>query len=96
MKKQTDTQRCWLQSVPKFIGLLAGWGLTGFGLILFITPLPGGLLMMLTGAMILCCKSPSLRAAILRRLAIFPGLHSRLKTLLNACDRCVQTRSRTT
>ena len=79
---------CRLQRIPKRIRLILAAVLTGVGSLLFIMPLPGGIVLMAVGLLLAYCSSETLRVGISRRLERFPQMAAILKPFLTACDAC--------
>jgi hypothetical protein len=74
--------------VPKWMRLFLGWILIGIGLPLFITPIPGGFLLVTAGIILLLCASPGLRDRLWRRVAQHPWLSRRFEPLFKTCQVC--------
>jgi hypothetical protein len=79
---------CRLMQVPKWMRLLLGWILIGIGLLLFITPIPGGILFVTAGIMLLFCASPTLQNRFGRRVEQHPWLSRRFEPLFKTCHVC--------
>jgi hypothetical protein len=73
---------------PKWMRIFLGWILIGIGLPLFITPIPGGFLLVAAGSMLLFCASPALRNRLWRRVAPHPWLSRRFEPLFKTCQVC--------
>jgi hypothetical protein len=92
MKKAKRNPICRLQGLPKRLRLFLAAVLTGSGLVVFLTPLPGGIVLISTGLLLACCTSDALRAALTRRLKAIPPLAAILTPMWVACEKCSKTR----
>jgi hypothetical protein len=81
---------CRLQCLPKPLRLFIAALLIGFGFFLWITPFPGGIILISIGLVLSYCASERLRPAINRRLLAHPRVGQILKPYLAACDNCSQ------
>jgi hypothetical protein len=88
MVAKKHRSKCRLQHIPKRLRLVLAVVLTGFGSLLFIMPLPGGIVLVSAGLLMGYCSSATLRAGISRRLERFPQITAILKPFLAACDNC--------
>mgnify|MGYP006310905483 CR=1 FL=1 len=79
---------CRLQKLPRTVRAAAAWVLIIAGLPLFLTPFPGGIVMVSAGAMILFCAYPAVRLRISRLLLRGPKITARLAAVLAVCERC--------
>jgi hypothetical protein len=84
---------CFLQRVPRTVRLLLAWLSIVIGLPLFLTPFPGGGILVAGGCLLLCCASPGLRSGVGKRLARYPRLARRLAPILAVCDDCAKRAS---
>ena len=79
---------CRLQHLPKPLRLFIAALLIGFGFFLWITPFPGGIILISIGLVLSYCASDSLRPAINRRLLAHRRVGKILKPYLDVCGRC--------
>jgi len=82
---------CHLHCLPRPIRLVLAWALIAMGGSLFLTPLPGGIVLIAGGGLILHCTVPSLRGRIASLLKYYPRLSARIVPLLSACERCTKS-----
>ncbi len=81
-------RHCFLRRIPKPVLFLAAWLSIGAGFPLFLTPLPGGVVLIGLGLFLFSCASPGLRAGIDRRLGRLPWLARHVGPLLARFDAC--------
>ena len=79
---------CRLMQIPRWMRLFAGAILLSLGALLFLTPIPGGLLLTGAGAALLLCASPRLRRCALRMADRNTRLSQRLERMFRGCGRC--------
>lgn len=53
-----------------------------------ITPIPGGLILLGAGLLLLYCSSVAMRKIINKKLSVRPRLYARMKPLLQKCGAC--------
>ncbi len=53
-----------------------------------ITPIPGGIILLGAGLLLLYCSSKSMRKRIDKKLLARPRLYARIKPFLQKCDAC--------
>jgi hypothetical protein len=74
--------------IPKLIRLVLAWVLLSIGAALMITPIPGGIILLGTGLLLLYCTSGSMRKRIDKKLSERPRLYARIRPLLQKCGAC--------
>jgi len=74
--------------IPKWMRLFLAWILIGIGFPLFITPMPGGFLLLKADGMLLFCALPSLRNRLRQSVERHPNLSRRLAPLFSSCHIC--------
>ena len=79
---------CRLQRLPKPLRLFIAAILIGFGFFLWITPFPGGIILISIGLVISYCASENLRYEINRRLLAHRRIGQILKPYLDVCNHC--------
>ena len=79
---------CRLSKIPRWIRRLFGAILGILGVLLFLTPIPGGIMLSALGGMLLLCASPSLRQRMLQLSESSPRIKRRLETMLRGCQAC--------
>ena len=79
---------CRIGRIPKPIRTALAVFLICLGFSLFITPFPGGIFLIAIGFVLLYCAWPSMRNRLARRIRKMPGIGSRLRPFLDACDAC--------
>ena len=79
---------CRLDRIPRWIRRLLGAILSIFGVLLLLTPIPGGIVLSAFGGMLLLCASPSLRGRLLRLFEGAPRIRGRLETMFRGCQTC--------
>jgi hypothetical protein len=82
---------CHLQRLPKYLRLVIAAMAIGCGFFLWITPFPGGIILVSIGLVLAYCASETLRPAINKRLFAHPRIGQILKPYLVVCDRCSKT-----
>jgi len=79
---------CMVAYIPKLIRLVFAGVLVTIGATLMITPIPGGIILVGAGLLLLYCTSESMRKHIDKKLSARPRLYARMKPLLQKCVAC--------
>lgn len=79
---------CVIAYIPKPIRLIMAWGSIVMGAALMVTPIPGGIVLLGAGILLLYCSSVTMRSRIYKKLLSMPRLHARIKPYLQNCDAC--------
>ena len=79
---------CRLAMIPRWIRLLLGAILSIFGFLLFLTPIPGGIMLSAFGGMLLLCASPFLRRRMLQLFEGSPWIKRHFEMVFRDCQSC--------
>jgi hypothetical protein len=79
---------CMLAYIPKLIRLVLAWVLVTAGATLMITPIPGGIILLGAGILLLYCTSVFMRKLIDKKLSERPRIYAPIKPFLQKCDAC--------
>ena len=79
---------CAVRHLPKWLRMLMSRILICFGFLLWLTPFPGGIILISVGCMLIYCASPEFRAKILRRFPKKGRFARMVRRWLKSCDNC--------
>ena len=85
---------CILAYIPRLVRLVFAWVLVIIGAILMVTPIPGGIILLGTGFLLLYCSSEFMRKRMEKKLLARPRLYARIKPFLKKCDACFADKTR--
>lgn len=79
---------CAMRNLPKWLRMLVARLLICLGFLLWLTPFPGGIILISLGCMMIYCASPEFRATILGRLPKKGRFARKVLEMLKTCDTC--------
>jgi len=79
---------CRMQRIPKWLRVAMGIVLLAVGIPLWITPLPGGIVLVSFASLLLFCAYPPLRTRIINLVPKNSMVGRRFRAVLAGCEAC--------